>query len=65
LAAGIQSGTTHGQVEKDARSVEDGRTGVANFNATIANALGLPLAREFSSPSKDVYECQPLKGSFG
>ena len=49
---GIQGGRTHGKSDKDAQSIEDGRIGVADFNATIAYALGLPLSQEFISPSK-------------
>jgi hypothetical protein len=49
---GIQGGRTHGKSDKDAQSIEDGRLGVADFNATIAFALGLPLTQEFISPSK-------------
>jgi uncharacterized protein (DUF1501 family) len=65
---GIQGGRTHGKSDKDAQSIEDGRIGVADFNATIAYALGLPLTQEFISPSKRPFKVahdgEPLKGLF-
>ena len=39
---GIQGGRVHGKSDKDAHSVESDRVSVADFNATIAQALGLP-----------------------
>jgi hypothetical protein len=49
---GIRGGQTYGKSDKDAQSIEDDRIGVADFNATIAYGLGLPLKQEFISPSK-------------
>jgi uncharacterized protein (DUF1501 family) len=49
---GIQGGRVHGESDKDAQSIKTDRIGVADFNATIAHALGLPLSQEFISPSK-------------
>lgn len=65
---GIQGGRTHGESDKDAQSIKDGRIGVADFNATIAYALGLPLDQEFFSPSKRPFKVahdgEPLKKLF-
>jgi hypothetical protein len=49
---GIKGARTYGESDKDAQSIKDNRIGVADFNATIAYALGLPLGQEFISPSK-------------
>jgi hypothetical protein len=49
---GIQGGQTYGASDKDGQSADTDRIGVADFNATIAHALGLPLTQEFISPSK-------------
>jgi uncharacterized protein (DUF1501 family) len=65
---GIKGGQTYGESDKDARSVEKHRLGVADFNATIAYALGLPLAQDFISPSKRPFKVahdgEPIKALF-
>jgi uncharacterized protein (DUF1501 family) len=65
---GIQGGRTYGESDKDAQSIKTDRIGVADFNATIAYALGLPLKQEFISPSKRPFKVahdgQPLSALF-
>jgi hypothetical protein len=48
---GIQGGHVHGSSDKDGFSAAADRVSVQDFNATIAQALGLPLAQDFTSPS--------------
>jgi hypothetical protein len=70
LAGGkIRGGRTYGESDKDAQSIKDNRIGVADFNATIAYALNLPLGQEFISPSKRPFKVahdgHPIKELFG
>jgi hypothetical protein len=48
---GIQGGRFYGSSDKDGHSPHDDPVAVADFNATIALALGLPLEQEITSPS--------------
>jgi uncharacterized protein (DUF1501 family) len=51
LAGGsVKTGLVHGRTDEDAMTVEDDAVKVADFNATIAAALGLPLERQIFSP---------------
>lgn len=47
---GIKAGQVYGKTDEDAMSVDDDAVKVADFNATIADALGLPLEKEIHSP---------------
>lgn len=47
---GVKAGIVHGKTDEDAMTVEDDAVKVADFNATIASALGLPLDYEIHSP---------------
>ncbi len=40
---GMKGGYVHGKTDKEGREIEEGDLSVPDFNATIANALGLPL----------------------
>lgn len=48
---GIAGGRFYGESDKDGHSVETDPVSIADFNATIAHALGLPLEKEFHSKS--------------
>jgi uncharacterized protein DUF1501 len=67
-SGGIQGGRTYGESDKDTQSIKTERIGVADFNATIAYALGLPLTQEFISPSrrpfKVAHDGTPVKELF-
>ncbi|MBM82119.1 MAG: hypothetical protein CMJ78_16240 [Planctomycetaceae bacterium] len=49
---GIKGGQAFGATDAKGVEVEDGFTEVPEFNATIANALGLPLKKIVHSPTK-------------
>ena len=49
---GIKGGRFYGSSDKDGHSVDQDGVTPADFNATIGQALGLPLEQEFFSPSK-------------
>jgi hypothetical protein len=49
---GIKGGQAYGSTDKTGEEVEENFTEVPEFNATIANALGLPLRKIVHSPSK-------------
>ena len=57
---GIKGGQVYGQTDEDAQAVEDGHTLPADFNATIAYGLGLPLEKDYFSP-----EGRPFKVAHG
>ncbi len=61
---GIKGGHFYGTSDKDGFRPEDDGVTVADFNATIAHALGLPLQKEFSSksgrPFKVAHDGKPL-----
>jgi hypothetical protein len=48
---GIKGGQVYGASDKNAASVARDHVAVQDFNATIATALGLPIDKEFISPS--------------
>ncbi len=48
---GIKGGRFFGTSDKDGHSPDEDPVAVADFNATIAHALGLPLSDEITSPS--------------
>ena len=50
--AGIKGGTVHGETDATASNVVGEKTSVADFNATIAAAMGLPYDQILYSPSK-------------
>lgn len=66
---GIRGGQVLGASDEDARSVEDDMVSVADFNATIAHAMGLPVEKEFFSPDKRPFKVAhdgaPLTMLFG
>lgn len=47
---GIKVGQVYGTTDDDAMTVESDAVKIADFNATIADALGLPLEKEIFSP---------------
>ena len=49
---GIAGGMTYGKTDKEGREVAESKVQIADFNATIAYALGLPLDQVIYSPSK-------------
>ncbi|GAA5149367.1 DUF1501 domain-containing protein [Prosthecobacter algae] len=49
---GIAGGMTYGKTDKEGREVAENKVQIADFNATIAYALGLPLDQVIYSPSK-------------
>ena len=61
---GIKGGHFYGTSDKDGFRPEDDGVTVADFNATIAHALGLPLQKEFFSksgrPFKVAHDGKPL-----
>lgn len=66
---GIKGGRFYGTSDKDGFSVDQDGVAIADFNATIAHALGLPLSQEFFSPSgrpfKVAHDGKPLTKLFG
>lgn len=48
---GIKGGRFYGTSDQDGHSPDDDPVAPADFNATIAHALGLPISQEFTSPS--------------
>jgi hypothetical protein len=51
FGGGIKAGHVHGKTTADGSAVDGAKVGIADFNATIAQALGLPLDRIVTSPS--------------
>jgi hypothetical protein len=49
--AGIKCGQVYGKSDKKGHSVEENGVSAADFNATVAAALGLPLDQEVHSPT--------------
>lgn len=49
--AGIRGGQVYGRSDKKGHAVEENGVSAADFNATIAAALGLPLQQEVHSPT--------------
>lgn len=49
---GISGGMTYGKTDKEGREVVEDKVQIADMNATIAYALGLPLDQVIYSPSK-------------
>jgi len=66
---GIRGGAVWGVSDKDGHSFDDSGTTVADFNATIAQAMGLSLGEEvFSSsgrPFKVAHDGEPVLKLFG
>jgi hypothetical protein len=50
--AGIKGGQAYGKTDEAGKEVVEGKVQVPDFNATIAQALGLPLDHVILSPSK-------------
>ncbi|MEO1995495.1 MAG: DUF1501 domain-containing protein [Planctomycetaceae bacterium] len=46
---GVRGGRFYGSSDEDGHSADENRTSVADFNATIAHALGLPIDKEVHS----------------
>jgi hypothetical protein len=65
---GIQGGHFHGTSDKNGFSPEEDDVTIADFNATIAHALGLPLQQQFYSksgrPFKVAHDGKPLTKLF-
>ncbi|MEM7673645.1 MAG: DUF1501 domain-containing protein [Verrucomicrobiota bacterium] len=49
--SGIKGGTVYGSTNTDGTEVESNPITIPDFNATIAHALGLPIAREILAPN--------------
>ncbi len=66
---GIKGGHFYGSSDKDGFSPDEDAATIADFNATIAYALGLPLKQEFLSksgrPFKVAHDGEPLLKLFG
>lgn len=54
--AGIKGGTVYGETDETASNVITKKTKAADFNATIAAAMGLPHDRTLFSPSKRPFQ---------
>jgi len=67
--AGIRGGQVVGSTDEDGKTVEEGHCYPADFNATIAAACGLPIEKEFHSPSgrpfKIAHDGVPLQSLLG
>jgi hypothetical protein len=67
--AGIRGGQVVGSTDEDGRSVVDGHCYPADFNATIAYGCGLPIEKEFRSPSgrpfRIAHDGVPITSLFG
>jgi len=65
---GISGGMTYGKTDKEGREVVEDKVQIADMNATIAYALGLPLDQVIYSPSKRPFTIadkgKPLVGIF-
>ncbi len=48
---GMKGGFVFGRTDKEGREIEEGEVKIPDFNATIAQALGLPLDKKIMSPS--------------
>lgn len=66
---GIKGGQFYGTSDAEGHSPKDNPVKVADFNATIAMAMGMPLDKEVYSkagrPFKVAHDGQPLKKLFG
>ncbi len=66
---GIRGGQVWGQTDETGSNIVEGKVGIADFNATIAFALGLPLDHVLYSPSKRPFTVadkgKPISALFG
>ena len=66
---GIAGGQAYGKTDEKGANVIENKVGIADFNATIAYALGLPLDQVLFSPSKRPFTVvdkgQPMTQLFG
>jgi hypothetical protein len=49
--AGIRGGQVYGSSDEDGRSVHEDGVSVADFNTTVAKALGIDTDREYFAPN--------------
>ena len=67
--AGVSGGQVIGSTDEDGKTVEEEHCYPADFNATIAYGLGLPINKEIFSPNgrpfKVAHEGDPFKHVFG
>ncbi len=67
--AGVKGGQAYGKTDKTGQSVEEDHVYPADFNASIAYGMGLPLEQTFMSdtgrPFKIAHEGTPVKSLFG
>ena len=67
--AGIKGGQVVGTTDSEGKSVEDGHCYPQDLNATIAFGCGLPLDKEYFSPSgrpfRIAHEGTPIRSLFG
>lgn len=67
--AGVKGGQVIGKTDEEGKTVEEEHCYPADFNATIAYGLGLPIEREIFSPNgrpfKIAHEGDPFKHVFG
>jgi hypothetical protein len=65
---GVKGGHVHGETDRGARTVKEGKVTPGMFNATIGHALGLPTERTVTSPSGRPFtigdEAKPVKEVF-
>lgn len=65
---GVRGGRFYGTSDEDGHSADENRTSVADFNATIAHALGLPIDKEVHSaagrPFKVAHDGSPITEIF-
>ena len=59
---GIKGGQAYGKTDETASNVIEGKVGAADFNASIAFALGLPFDLPVMSPSKRPFKMGGLDG---
>jgi len=61
--AGIKGGTVHGETDATASNIVGEKTSVADFNATIAAAMGLPYDQVLYSPNKRPFKMGGKSGA--
>ena len=65
---GVRGGRFYGTSDEDGHSADENRTSVADFNATIAYAMGLPIDKEVHSaagrPFKVAHDGSPITEIF-
>lgn len=52
FGAGLKHGAVHGKTDAEGATVEDGKTGAADFLATVCTILGIDFTKENETPIK-------------